>query len=143
MDDKLEKHLIDIAKYLGWDKNLPSDYDNIDKLDWHLKNIEKLVKGNKLYNHFITISAEGKPTLNFTIATNSEEVIDNSTKLFNALKDGKYIVSTKQNNPNHLVFSLESADTLLILRVFTGSSFDNIEYNYSDITVSDIVTELV
>lgn len=142
MDDKLEKHLIDLAKYLGWDKQLPSDYDEIDKLDWHLKNIKNLVKSNKLCNHFITISCEGNPTLNFTIACNNSEGIDNSTKLYNTLKDGKYIFSTKQNNPNHLVVSIESADTLLLVRVLSSGSFDNIEYNYSDITVTDVVTEL-
>ena len=41
--DKLQQRLINIEKALGGDGKLPPNYDNIDKLEWHLCKIEELI----------------------------------------------------------------------------------------------------
>ena len=45
MADRLEQHLVNIEKDLGGDGKLPPNYNQVDKLDWHLDKIESLLSG--------------------------------------------------------------------------------------------------
>ena len=44
MADRLEKHLVKIEQGLGGDGSLPKNYNQVDKLDWHLTKIEDLIE---------------------------------------------------------------------------------------------------
>ena len=79
MADRLEQHLVNIEKDLGGDGKLPKNYDQIDKLEWHLDKIEDLLEGGTGGGSVDDVKVNGESVVEDKIANINLKTINNES----------------------------------------------------------------
>jgi len=150
MADRLEQHLVKIEQGLGGDGSLPKNYNQVDKLDWHLTKIEDLIEEGGGGGGGTTVVAN--PTLEgdedslngieidgtkFKVETVPSPTIDDKGKLLSINSSGEYflddkllttiyfeIPSSAWVSEAHGVFNVKAEVTLANTLIADGSSIE-------------------